>query len=269
MSEARPERGADRRAVESHYRELWSRMTDGRRLPAAELDRWREIERLVARAAEPLATGGGPAVGRRALDLGCGRGWITRLLADRLGGWEVHGVDPLAASVEVARIQHPDLDFRRATGGDLIRAGEAEGYDLIVASEVVEHVPYDDQPAFLAETWELLRPGGFLLLTTPRGEQWERWRRSGRRGQPVEAWLTEPQLAARLRSVGFEIVERSRVHPPTRPLTWQGWLDKWVLGRRHVRRLPLRPLRRRLQQAAAMYQVLLLRRPAVSEARRR
>lgn len=258
-------RGEDPPAVESHYRELWSRLTEGRRLPRAELDRWHEIERLVARVEERRAADGEPAAERRrALDLGCGRGWITRLLADRLDGWEVRGVDPLAASVEIARAQHPGLDIRRATGRDLLQLGETGTYDLVVASEVIEHVPYGDQDAFLAQALELLRPGGHLLLTTPRGEQQRRWRRSGRRGQPVEDWLTEPQLVTRVSRAGFEVVECSRVHPPTRPLTWQGWVDKWLLGRRYVSRLPLGALRRRLQHAAAMYQVLLLVRPAAA-----
>lgn len=249
------------RHPESYYQELWSRLSNGRRLPRGELARWREIERLLARLEGPeREESGALATPRRALDLGCGRGWITRLIADRWPSSEVRGIDPLAASVDVAKGLHPDLDFRRATGRELLLAGEAGTYDVIVASEVIEHVPHPEQSAFLTEASQLLRVGGHLILTTPRRELWRRWYRSGREIQPIEAWLTEAQVTEHVQRAGFDILTRSRVHPPNRPLVWQGWLDKWLLGRRWVRSLPLTAVRNRLQHAAALYQVLLLRR---------
>jgi 2-polyprenyl-3-methyl-5-hydroxy-6-metoxy-1,4-benzoquinol methylase len=42
---------------------------------------------------------------------------------------------------------------------------EDESFDLIVAGDVIEHVP--DQDGFVAGCRRLLRPGGTLFLATP------------------------------------------------------------------------------------------------------
>lgn len=248
--------------LEAFYEGFWRERSDGPP-PRDERDRWAAIRPLVISALERAAASG-PQGGRpRILDLGCGRGWLTRLLAETVREADVLGVDPLAASVEAARREHPGLPFRQGTGVDLLASGHAQAFDLVVSSEVIEHVAHPDQPAFLRQAFELLRPGGRLLLTTPRGELWQRWRIGGGRPQPVEAWLTEGDLARLARGAGFALVERSRAHAPSRPLTWQGWLDKWVLGRRFVRDLPLGWLRRRLRYAASLYQVAVLERPSI------
>lgn len=254
-----PERSAATPDLEAFYEGFWRERSEGTP-PRDERDRWAAVRGLVLRALGAAAAA--PAPGRpRILDLGCGRGWLTGLLAETVPGAEVLGIDPLAASVEAARRGHPGLSFRQGTGADLLAEGAAGVFDLVVSSEVVEHVPHTEQPAFLRQAFWLLRPGGRLVLTTPRGELWERWRAGGGRPQPVEAWLTEAELARLGRAAGFALLGGTRAHAPSRPVTWQGWLDKWVLGRRFVRDLPLGRLRRRLRHAACLYQAVLLERP--------
>ena len=74
-----------------------------------------------------------------------------------------------ATDVERAHLEHleprfPDVRF---VEGDITRPAEGEGpFDLILCSEVVEHIP--DSGAALRGMARLLRPGGVLILSTPQ-----------------------------------------------------------------------------------------------------
>jgi SAM-dependent methyltransferase len=108
----------------------------------------------------------------RVLDVGCGDGQISRLIAG--GGASVVGVDPTWNQIRVAR--------QRGGGAVYVRSGAAElpfadaSFDAVVACLVFEHI--DDVDGAIAEVSRLLRPGGrfsfFLnhpLLQTP-GSGW-------------------------------------------------------------------------------------------------
>jgi 2-polyprenyl-6-hydroxyphenyl methylase / 3-demethylubiquinone-9 3-methyltransferase len=106
----------------------------------------------------------GPLAGIEALDVGCGGGLLAEPLA-RLGA-AVTGIDPTAAGVETARWHAEEVGLEIAyevtTLEELAAAGRR--FDLVVASEVVEHVP--DVPGFLAALAETTRPGGLAVLST-------------------------------------------------------------------------------------------------------
>src|SRR5262250_3149957 len=81
------------------------------------------------------------------LDVGCGRGWLTHQVR-KYGS--AHGLEAVPEAVEIARQTFPDLRFSVA---DLTRLNRAEleqfGHaDLIVCSEVVEHVLDREKPQF-------------------------------------------------------------------------------------------------------------------------
>ncbi|MFW5834885.1 MAG: bifunctional 2-polyprenyl-6-hydroxyphenol methylase/3-demethylubiquinol 3-O-methyltransferase UbiG, partial [Pseudomonadota bacterium] len=104
-----------------------------------------------------------PLRGRTVLDVGCGGGVLAEPLA-RLGG-EVTGIDLVERSLQVAR-QHArneqlEIDYRLLSAEDLAAAGER--FDLVVASEVLEHV--DNQETFVATLARLTQPDGLLVVT--------------------------------------------------------------------------------------------------------
>jgi SAM-dependent methyltransferase len=103
---------------------------------------------------------------RRVLDFGCGTGAnLTVLLAERYPHIQFIGVDSDEASIAHARrtCGLRNLEFRlypREFTFD-------EDFDVIVASEVLEHVEEPD--TFLTTLRGSLTPGGALLITVPNG----------------------------------------------------------------------------------------------------
>lgn len=100
--------------------------------------------------------------GQAVLDLGCGEGTFTALLA----GWgaEPVGVDVAEEALRRARRRHPGLEFRLVEEEGRLPLGDGS-VDLCWASEVLAHVV--DTARLLSEVRRVLRPRGGLLVTTP------------------------------------------------------------------------------------------------------
>ena len=101
---------------------------------------------------------------RRVLDLGCGGGFVSEALAAR--GFEVCGVDPSQASIEVARAHalesQLNIDYRPGYGENLPLPDAS--VDAVCCLDVLEHV--NDFRAVLSEVVRVLRPGGVLIFDT-------------------------------------------------------------------------------------------------------
>ncbi len=109
-------------------------------------------------------TGGRPLKGLRALDVGCGGGVLAEPLA-RLGA-DVTGIDLAGESLDAARRHAADqglqITYLHKSVAALAAAGER--FDLVVASEVIEHV--EGQAAFVRDLGRVVAPEGTLCLTT-------------------------------------------------------------------------------------------------------
>jgi len=107
---------------------------------------------------------GRPFAGLRLLDIGCGGGILSVPMA-RLGA-EVVGVDPSSTNIAVARL-HAErgglaIDYHAGTAEALFSRGEQ--FDIVLAMEVVEHVP--DLGAFIAAAASLVKSNGLLFVAT-------------------------------------------------------------------------------------------------------
>ncbi|HIJ38905.1 MAG TPA: bifunctional 2-polyprenyl-6-hydroxyphenol methylase/3-demethylubiquinol 3-O-methyltransferase UbiG [Rhodospirillaceae bacterium] len=102
-----------------------------------------------------------PFSGLSLLDIGCGGGLLSEPMA-RLG-FAVTGIDAGAKNIAIARLHAAQsgltIDFRSLMPEDL--TGQ---FDVVMAMEVVEHVP--DVSVFLNAAAERLRPGGAFLAAT-------------------------------------------------------------------------------------------------------
>ncbi|MEU9383383.1 class I SAM-dependent methyltransferase [Streptomyces sp. NPDC048279] len=114
---------------------------------------------------------------RQVLDIGCGTGVFALLLAGR--GIEVVGVDPAAASVDVARAK-PGGERVRWVRGDVSDLPPMQA-DLATMTANVAQAVVDPQAwrRTLRGAYEALRPGGRLVLETrdPARRAWEEWTR--------------------------------------------------------------------------------------------
>lgn len=108
-----------------------------------------------------------PLAGLSIIDVGCGGGLLAEPLA-RLGA-DVTGIDATGESIHVARA-HAEQDrsvaarlrYRHCTLEDVLQEGAT--HDVVIASEVVEHVT--DPGQFVAECCAAVAPGGLLFLST-------------------------------------------------------------------------------------------------------
>lgn len=161
----------------------------------------------------------------RIIDLGCGTGWLSGILAN-FG--PTTGVELSPEAVLRATELHPHATFECV---DFRNWSVPEGqYDIVVSQEVIEHL--DDQAAYLDIARRLLVPGGHLILTTPNRstfdtlpkEMKDTWDR-----QPIENWLTAAELRALVKP-SFRILHNSSLI-----LGYGNSLFRRALGARKVR----------------------------------
>ncbi len=99
----------------------------------------------------------------RALDMACGVGYGSRLLADH-AELDVLGVDldPAAIAYATKRYAGPRTRFEQR---DAQAFQDPDGFDTVVSLETIEHVP---DPVLLIERLvAALRPGGVLVASVP------------------------------------------------------------------------------------------------------
>ena len=96
-------------------------------------------------------------------DLGCGNGYLASVLAAM--GHTVVAVDSSREGIEIARSAFPAVSFHCLSLYDDLPGVIGTGFGVVVASEVIEHL-YDPR-RFLSNAFQLLKPGGTLILSTP------------------------------------------------------------------------------------------------------
>jgi trans-aconitate 2-methyltransferase len=103
-----------------------------------------------------------PARRERVVDLGCGPGNSTAVLAAGFPGAEVTGLDSSPDMIEAARKRLPDVRFDLA---DISTWDEPGPYDVILANAVLQWVP--DHETLLPRLAGKLADGGCLAVQMP------------------------------------------------------------------------------------------------------
>jgi 2-polyprenyl-3-methyl-5-hydroxy-6-metoxy-1,4-benzoquinol methylase len=142
------------------------------------------------------------------LDFGCGRGWFTERLAD-IG--EAHGIDLSPEGIAAAQARRPDIHYMAANVYEAPLPLNA--FDIVVSQEVIAHV--QDQPRYIERAAQVLKPGGYFIITTSNKYVWDRLGDLGWNIQPPEHianQLSRGQLKQMLRP-RFEVLKISTIIP--------------------------------------------------------
>jgi 2-polyprenyl-3-methyl-5-hydroxy-6-metoxy-1,4-benzoquinol methylase len=169
--------------------------------------------------------------GRWVLEMACGRGGFSRLLAAR--GARMFGADFSSTALQIARGKSSEAEAELGARLQLAQADAqnlpyaTSSFDIIISCETIEHLP--DPAAALREMARVARPGARLFLTTPNyfnlmGLYYLYARARNRRAtpgadQPFDRVFLFPQIRALLRTAGWRIVRSDgTVHQfPIRP----------------------------------------------------
>jgi len=174
------------------------------------------------------------------LELGCGTGTMITLPLARMG-YAVSGIDSDEKSIAYGK------DRCREAGVDpgILRVGgipeDGPKPAVIIASEVLEHVPAEELPGLLDRLRNALREGGTLLVTVPNGYGWFElesalWYRLGV-GKAIESLRIDRAVRKLKRVLLGEAVE---AHYHNTPST--------LSPSPHVQRFTLRSIRRLLER---------------------
>jgi SAM-dependent methyltransferase len=168
---------------------------------------------------------------KRVMDLGCGQGEYTFMMAQALPNTRItaldieperiHKINQLANS-----IPYPNVETHCGKVEEMPK--QEEGYDLVFSVDVFEHIPEKEMP--FSAAYRQLKEGGFLLVKMPSRQQqtilpdaWfeehEHWLEEEHIGQVYEL----EDLKERMQEEGFEISYAAYA---------DGWLARlgWELG---------------------------------------
>jgi 2-polyprenyl-3-methyl-5-hydroxy-6-metoxy-1,4-benzoquinol methylase len=144
----------------------------------------------------------------RFLDFGCGKGWLTELLAS-LG--EAHGIDLSPEAIAYAQSRRPDIAY---LAGNVYEVPLPTDYfDVVVSQEVISHV--ENQPAYVNRAADTLKMGGYFIVTTGNKFVMDRLGNVGWNKYPpehIEKELTHGQLK-NLLSPRFRVLKTSSIIP--------------------------------------------------------
>lgn len=176
--------GKDAAITASDYDAGWSQWSDMVKYSPAPFHRRRMIRKLARTVPS-----------RSVLDVGCGTGETLQVLYDTLRPERLVGVDLSPAVVEDDRRRLPFAEFAVA---DISQTALDEQFDLIVATEVIEHIGNYQQA--LTNLRRMCR--GHVIVTVPSGPIFPIDRHMGHRQHFTAALLSEALAAA-----AFEVCE--------------------------------------------------------------
>jgi 2-polyprenyl-3-methyl-5-hydroxy-6-metoxy-1,4-benzoquinol methylase len=151
--------------------------------------------------------------GESAIDIGCGPGHFSKMLSAK--DWQTAAIDTDGKNIDSAARYASETHLGDATGV-LMKLPENK-YGLVIALEVIEHMPRTHAECLLKQIIRVLRPSGKLIVSTPNrfspeglGDYY--WGEKIRRQGKWYAWdqthvhiYSSLEILRLLRTIGFSV----------------------------------------------------------------
>ena len=101
---------------------------------------------------------------KKIIDIGCGPGNSTKVLADRFPNAEILGVDYSDDMLKKAKLNHPDIDFKKFDACEKSWDLDTD-YDIVFSNACIQWIP--DHRELLPKMMGLLKDGGVMAVQIP------------------------------------------------------------------------------------------------------
>src|SRR5216110_2246514 len=189
-------------------------------------------------------------MGSRVLDVGCGTGSVSRIIADTRGA-QIIGIEPDSCRAAAARARGLEVHEQLFTAAIL---QELKPFDVIVFADVLEHVA--DPSSFLQLAHRALLPGGRVIASVPNVAHWSvrvdllrgrfDYQPFGIRDATHLRWFTEKTIRLLFETNGLRVISLQHTAGVTlpdyenrRPWRWMSRDRRDAIVRALARRLPL------------------------------
>jgi ubiquinone/menaquinone biosynthesis C-methylase UbiE len=161
-----------------------------------------------------LAAASGAHPGDRVLDVGCGSGYFTRVMAEAVApGGIAQGVDPSGEAIAQAKSLTHLANCTFSDGVAEALAAPDGSYDVVVSSLTIHHLPEALRPQAIGEIFRVLRPGGSVLVADSRPPATRIGRRLMRRHSPAMANNPVDLIEKMVLDAGFEQLRSGDLRP--------------------------------------------------------
>ena len=189
-------------------------------------------------------------VGSRVLDVGCGAGSVSRIIADTRNA-KITGIEPNSQRAAAARARGLEVYQELFTSARVQRLGP---FDVILFADVLEHIA--DPGSFLQLAHRALLPGGRVVASVPNVAHWSvrldllrgrfEYQPAGIRDSTHLRWFTADTVRSLFETNGLRVISLQHTagvglpdYENRRPWRWIGRGRRDPLIRALARRLPL------------------------------